>query len=513
MEVVMKKLSVVLAAVAFCSVLLFFGDGEAAEPQVSEDTIDIDETHPEEADPEEVSFEELPVEYLELCYATSINMPEELYGPENVFDGDSSTYWATMPGAAPDEGLYFSFAEPVDIKAIIIEAVPGSSEFEEIKYIQLYINGLEGIRRRPGNSFHSYRPVKSVFIKILETESMYMDEQGIRYRRDLPVAISEIRIIVRDDEDRDVPLRIMPIAQVDGSVEASSSLEPIEAYGPDFMFDSRPAFGWADGHENSTGAGESLTFRFDEPQHIERILIWDGYHRSRTHFEHNERASLISFGPEGGTPAEYRLDDTMTPQVVYLDSPLEGSSFTMDFLEVYPGEVYKDLVVSELRFFDGEEWFVIDTGGGEARKREILQWARNCDAGAFIDRQLYADSIRYYITNFRSYSDSSAFHDDMQSLVIRSNGSFIIWKLSEQHNSEERMYADGNWQILDDNTIRIFGRLHRLASYDQDSYDPYAGTWSDQDERLDRMTIFSDTLRFGEDWISSSRGIFEDFSF
>ena len=172
----------------------------------------------------------------------------------------------------------------------------------------------------------------------------------------------------------------------------------------------------------------------------------------------------------------------------------------MDFLEVYPGEVYRDLVVSELRFFDGEEWFVIDTGATEALKRDNLRWARTCDAGGFMDRQIFADTSvsHYYI---------------MQSLIIRSNGSFVIWKVDERHNSEERMYADGNWQILDDNTLRIFGRMHRLASYDQDSYDPYAGSWSDQGEGLERMTIFSDTLRFGEDWISSSRGIFEDFSF
>jgi len=97
--------------------------------------------------------------------------------------------------------------------------------------------------------------------------------------------------------------------------------------------------------------------------------------------------------------------------------------------------------------------------------------------------------------------------------VIRSNGSFVIYKVDERYDSEERMYADGNWQILDDNTIRIFGRVHRLASYEQDGYDPYAGTWSDQEERLDRMTVFSDTLSFGENWISSSRGMFRDFHF
>jgi len=454
----------------------------------------------DEMESDAAPLEEAPVAYLELCYATSINMPEDLYGPENVFDGDSSTYWATMPGAAPDEGLYFSFDEPVNIRNIVVETVPGSSEYEEVEYVQLYINGLEGAERRPGTTISSYGPVKSVFVKITDTESIKRDEQGIRYQRDVPVAISEIRITVRSNSGDEVPMRIVPISEAEGSVEASSSLEPVEAYGPDFLFDSRPAFGWADGNENSTGEGESLTFRFDEPQYIEQLLIWDGYHRSRVHFEHNERASLISFGVEGETPVEYKLDDTMTPQVVYLDSPLEGNDFTMDFLEVYPGEAYRDLVVSELRFFDGDEWFGMETGGSEERKLEILEWARNCDAGAFIDKQIFTD-----------YSEDYYYNE--QSIIIRSNGSFVIWKVDERSDSRERMYADGNWQILDDSTIRIFGRLHRLAAYDQDSYDPYAGTWSDQDERLDRMTIFSDTLRFGEDWISSSKGIFEDFEF
>ncbi len=515
--ILMKSVFLPLSALSV-AVLLSCGTGKNTVSQTGREQVENNSTFVALADTKAVENmkgnsrdtdqkknlpEQLPLECLELCYATSINMPEELYGPENVFDGDNSTYWATMPGAAPDEGLYFSFEEPIEIESIIIEAVPGSSEFEEIEYIQLYINGIEGARRDPEYPFYSYGQVKSVFIKIIETESMYGDERGIRYQKDLPVAISEIRIMVINDEGTEVPLQVMPIAEVDGSVEASSSLEPVEAYGPDFLFDSKPAFGWADGNENSTGAGENLTFHFDESQHIERLLIWNGYHRSRTHFDHNERASLISFGVEGETPVEYRLDDTMTPQVVYLDSSLDGSSFKLDFLEIYPGEVYRDLVVSELRFFDGNEWFVIDTGGGEERKLEILEWARNCDSAIFIDRQI---SSHIFIPEGNEYR--------VQSLVIRSNGSFVLWKNFDIPGAtDERMYADGNWQILDDNTIRIFGRLHRLADYGQNSYDPYAGTWSDQEERLDRMTIFSDTLRFGSDWMSSSRGMFEDLAF
>lgn len=477
------------------------GDSTAVRLDTEVDTVahEVDTSIEEESAPDEPDTLEAQ---LELCYATSIGMPESLYGPENAFDGDSTTYWLTMPGAAPDEGIYLSFEEPQSIRTLLVETLPEGPDIEGVNDIQVYLNGVEGAVRSPGTSISNWGGgVKSIFVKIVRTESMYYDERGIRYQRDLPVGISEIRIYAEIDGER-TPIRIVPLREAPGSVTASSSLEPSEAYGPDFLFDSRTSFGWADGNEGERGVGESLRFSFDQPQRIERIKIWNGYHRSRQHFAHNERASLIAFGPMGGEALEIELDDTMEPQEIFFDQPLQGTDFSLEILDIYPGEVYRDLVISELRFNDGDGWFALETGSDEELKDEILEWAGNTDAAVFIDRQIYDGDQSY-----GNYWE--------QSLVIRSNGSFVIWKEGRSANTAEpeRMYADGNWQILDDNTIRIFGRLHRLASYEQQRYDPYAGTWSDQEERLDRMTIISDTLRFGRDWISSSRGLFEDFSF
>ncbi len=478
-EVIMKRSILVLSALVFVSVFLARGSAEASDSK------------------------EGPVAYLELCYATSINMPEERYGPENVFDNDPDTYWATMPGAAPDEGLFFAFEEPINISSIDVKFLPGGSGFESISEYAIYINGIEG----PVLQLHDWpdyidTSVKSVFIRIVYTDSMEWDENGIRNTGNLPVGISEVTLLVLDAEGDEIPLQVMPIREVGGRVQASSSLDPVESYNPDFLFDSRPAFGWADGNENSSGEGESLTFLFDQPQRIEQIKVWNGYHRSGTHFDQNERAASFSFGTEGEYPPLYQLEDTMDPQLITLETPLEGSSFTMEFLEVYEGETYKDLVISELCFFNGEEWFVVNSGESEMRKRAILQWAQNTPAGAFIDRQVYAGSYNEYEWDYH-----------LQTLILRSNSSFVIWKTDEREDSVEKMYADGNWQILSDNSVRIFGRLNRVASIDQTYYDPYAGTSPDQGQSIDRMTIFSDTLQFGEGWISSNRGMFEDFTF
>ena len=500
----MKYLFLFLLLTFFALTTLGCRDSGNVE-EVTPDTEDADSIS--QSSPENIEISLLPeenvfVEYLELCYATSINTPENQYGPENVFDGNSSTFWATMPGAAPDEGLFFSFEEAIEIETIQIETLTGSADFDSVKYIRLYLNGVEGPEFQTGVQFNlsSQPPVKSIFIKVISTESIDFFGHGIRYTREVPVAITEVNITVLDDEGTEVPLKILPITRVSGTIEASSSLDPEEAYNPDFLFDSRLAFGWADGNPDLAGVDESLVFNFEEPTRIEKISIWNGYQRSAAHFNQNERAALISFNLEGQTIFEYRLDDSMSPQIITLETPLEGNSFNMNFLEVYAGDVYQDLVVSELRFFDGTSWFVIDSGDEVERKESILNWASTCDAQAFIDKQIFEYGRIDDITH-------------RQSIIIRSNGSFVIWTFDGYYDFEERMYADGNWQILEDNQLRIFGRLHRLASYEQYRADPYSGSFSGEQEVVDRITIFSDTLSFSKNWISSSRGVIEDFNF
>jgi len=508
----MKKSVIALFTLAVLAVTLSCGESETSDSQIDAEQLEVEQTGEEHTDDQQataeededtvtVVIEEAPVAFLELCYATSVNMPQHQYGPENVFDNDPSTCWATMPGAAPDEGLFFSFEEPIIINAIRIESLSGSSSFEGISYYQLYINGSESnIIRATGEPIPINAWVRSIFIRIDATDSMEYERNGIRYAGSLPVGISDISLTVIGEAGTEVPLNVQPISKMSGFVQASSCLEPEEAYHTDFLFDSRAEFGWTDGNESSTGEGESLSFYFDQAQRIEKIKIWNGYHRSQTHFEQNERASLISFGNDSSGASEYRLANIMEPQVIALDTPLEGSSFTLKVLEIHEGATYKDLVISELQFYDGERWFVLDSGESLTRKHDVLQWANNTAAEAFIDKQIY-------------YSRNTAWEEYTQTLVLRSNGSFVLWKHEETDGSSEIMYADGNWQIIDANTIEIFGRLHRIGHYSQASYDPYSGVRPGDEPDMDRITMFNDTLQFDSSRISSDWGLFEDFEF
>ena len=507
----MNKSVVILFAITVLALTLSCGESEPSDSMMNTEQPDSEQTVEEptdvkleavveEKDTVTVLIEEVPVAFLELCYATSVNMPQNQFGPENVFDNDPSTCWATMPGAAPDEGLFFSFDKSIIINAIRIETLPGSSSYEGISRYQLYINGSESdIIAATGEPIPVNAWVRSIFIRIDATESMEYYENGIRYAGSLPVGISDIAFTVIAETGTEVPLNVQPITIKSGFVQASSCLEPEEAYHTDFLFDSRAEFGWTDGNESSTGVGESLSFYFDQPQRIEKLRIWNGYHRSQTHFEQNERASMISFGNDS-SESEYSLADIMEPQVITLDAPIEGSSFTLKVLGIHEGATYKDVVISELQFHDGENWFVLDSGESMTRKHDVLQWAHNTAAETFIDKQIY-------------YSRSTAWEDYTQTLVLRSNGSFVLWKHEETDVSSEIMHADGNWQIIDGNTVEIFGRLHRIGRYSQTSYDPYSGVRPGDEPDMDRITMFSDELQFDSSRISSDWGLFEDFEF
>ncbi len=508
LEVEMRKAVLVLIALSITAVFLSCTSNEVpdtpASDQETEEPVNRESTTPEDEITEETAQEEETSAFIELCYATSVNMPEDQFGPENVFDNDPNTSWVTMPGAGPGEGLFFSFETPIHIDAISIQSLPGSDSIAELTMVRLYVNGVSG----PYYSMHREesvlidRKVKSLFIRITGSEYFGNEEpwNGLCYYGSLPVGISEVNLFVENEDGEEVPLRIQPIAGATGNIQASSSLDPVESYNPDFLFDSRSDFGWSDGNTESSGQGENLSFHFDQSRRIEKIKIWNGYHRSQTHFDQNERVAGFSFGPEGEDGSEYQLSDTMVPQVITLETPLEGQNFSLNILDVYEGATYKDLVISELRFFDGNDWFQLQSGEGEIRKRQLLEWAQNTDAGVFIDRQVYAEI----------WTEDAIVQ---QTFILRSNGSFIVWKHLDMDDGSETMYADGNWQIIDDNSVRIFGKLHRMGSYWEDAYDPYSGAIPPPDVELDRTTIFTDTLQFDEETISSQRGIFEEFTF
>lgn len=443
---------------------------------------------------------------LDGLYATSTKLPHAEYNPEKLLDG-TPAYWATMPGAAPDEGVMLYFPNTAISKFEIKQpADDKGSKVSRITAFTIYVNGQALPKPVKGDApVDLNQTLTSLFIRISQTENMVsgkktekqQDELGEssstllteKYASGLPVGIEEL-IFYRFDGK---PIKILAPLSVKGNVTASSSLKPVEAYHTDFLFDSRKDFGWAEGNPKS-GVGESLVFALDELVTIEKIQLSNGYQRSESHYTSNERLKKFTFGLSGEAADEYEATDSQAPQTVTLKKPLQGKSFELKVSEVFAGAKYTDLVLSELRFYNGKQWFIIQSGGEERRKSELLTTVGSSVLKNILDR-------RWFDGNKSDWDDELGDNGTSQSarsIILRSNGSFVVWAEAEEIRNINQAsvtskkfstVADGNWEIKSlsptQATVRIFGQLHRV----RDTENMYKGS-----SPIESIKIFQDEL-------------------
>lgn len=416
-----------------------------------------------------------PATYLEGCYATSSAIGK---GLENLFDSNPATTWQTQPGTGPDEGIMLYFQNALAIKSIEIvapESVFAKTAANEEKPILIYTNGLTASVGLPNEKISVAQNglVKSLFIRFPKTgkeesETLRQDVYRLIYPADASIAVSELKVV----NDKGETLRLVPPRIVKGSVRASSTLLPEMAYSAANLFDSRKEFVWAEGSASS-GEGETLTFEFEAPVNITAIQIWDGYQRSDEHFSANARLRDFDFGAKGGNARTYTLRDTKAGQKIELQVPTKGSAFELKVKSVYPGKSYKDLVLSDLVFYDGDQPFILHSTLPENYQKTLQSKAVNSPLAALLDKRI-ANEVQ---------EDASSVS---QSLILRSDGSFVLYSLARSDGEADiSTFADGNWEILSNNQVKVFGKwtdLINLPAY-------YKGS-----EQQNPTRIFKDVL-------------------
>ncbi|MBW8886335.1 MAG: hypothetical protein JF616_01150 [Fibrobacteres bacterium] len=240
-----------------------------------------------------------------------------------------------------------------------------------------------------------------------------------------------------------------------GSVEASSVLEPRSAYDPVFLFDSRFEYGWA---TDKQSRGARLTFAFDRQRRIEKLRIWNGYQRSAEHCWSNSRPRRVRFTGDGGYSEVAVLKDILGSQVVELPKPFEGKRLEMEVVDAYLGKSYQDLVLSEIRFFDGKDWFMLDPTANlkEAIARNRLDFAA-AKAGPLLNDSYLAEG---------EVNDAS--EDVKATLRMRADGSFYLSGVQGEDDGI-RYFALGNYEIKRADAgglkLRLFGLYYESDEY------------------------------------------------
>ena len=301
-------------------------------------------------------------------------------GVERVLDGDDTKGWQP-PGRATKEGITFAFEEPTKIDKVAI--TPCESGGSALVYCDGSYRTAAGTKVLEASC--GDQPVRTVFVQIVSDS----------------FCVGEVRFT-----QGGAALAVAPPRTVAASFDASSTLAPAEAFHPSFLFDGRLDFGWAEGAPSS-GEKESVTVRFDAAQTVSALEVWNGYQRSDDHFAKNARAKTVTVSGDGGQ-ITLQLADKSGPQKPALDPPIVGKTLKITVDAVYPGKKYKDLVLSELRFFDAKGPFMPASSYREEKQKQFIAAHKATPANAVLDAPL---------TTMCSANTGS--------LKLRSNASFI----------------------------------------------------------------------------------------
>jgi len=348
--------------------------------------------------------------------------------------------------------VHMYFDEPVVIQGLEIDSCgsrmdPNISVFFNFDQWVMHIDpSLSG---EVPNSLH---PVQKGNLLVLAGFDKKVEVRSLTFNFERSSGFRICGIHLKDPQGETYNIKTPSLAA--GTVEASSTLPPQTAYDPIFLFDSRFEYGWA---SNKQAKNVSLDFKFDQPHRIEKIRIWNGYQRSVTHCQANSRAKVVRLTGDNGYSEKITIRDILGAQVITLTKPFTGKHLKFDVIDSFLGKSYKDLVISELRFFDGQEWFMLDP-------------THKLQEGIEANRNLFAKSITSSLLNesFKGYFQNEGEYYPGVILRLRADGSFYIANAPDSDPPE--YFALGNYEIKSADAkkglrLRLFGLYYESDMY------------------------------------------------
>ncbi|MDH5656284.1 MAG: hypothetical protein OEZ34_10270 [Spirochaetia bacterium] len=175
----------------------------------------------------------------------------------------------------------------------------------------------------------------------------------VNFQKNSNLCVKSVKFFNKENE-----IKIQTPEIVKGTLTTTNQLLPVDSYSIMNLFDSRYEYTYAS-NGFSDKDGITLNFDFEKKQTVEKIKIWNGHQLSPRLCYSNSRAKTIHLSGDNGYSQTISVKDSMGAQEVPLPEPFKGKSLKMHIKEIYPGKYYKDLVISELRFYGNGNWFLL----------------------------------------------------------------------------------------------------------------------------------------------------------
>ena len=338
--------------------------------------------------------------------------------------------------------------------------IKGCGNFQDD--ILLFVNFDERVLRIESKS-------KSLVRHLIQASPPKARSVTLNFQRTVGVCLKAVTFLDAKGNPYEIRVpRVVPAKAV-----ASSTLNPVDAYDVMNLFDSRYESGWA---AKGKSSGEKLYFTFEQPQTVTRLKVWNGYQRSDEHCYENVRVKTFEVEGEGGYKATLEVKDVMGSKDIDLPRPFTGKTLRLTMKDTYKGKTYPDLVITELRFFDGQEWFTLDPFPRIQQTAEKNRASfKNAGLEAALNTSLMVSNLT--IAPPEQRQDSSLFSYSSR-FLFRPDGSFYYEGAEEEEDPEgrrKRVHALGNYNVVaasaNQMDIRIFGLFQHRSWQDQASGD------------------------------------------
>ena len=371
---------------------------------------------------------------LSMVAATSVkdHLPFEVYTPDSInWEPESDAEYVK---------LHSYFDEPIELGHIEIKSCEGKS----LNGLVTFFVNFNELSDQLGRYTYLYNFQTPVAARSLT----------FNFNDNTNLCVSEIKLF--DAHNNQYHFQVPRITS--GTVTASSTLEPVGSYDVINLFDSRFENAWA---SNGKGKGEFLNFEFAGTERIEKIKIWNGYQRSDVHCYSNSRPKTLKLEGDNGYLLNVMVKDIMGSQVVNLDKPFVGTHLKMTVVDAYPGKTYSDLVISELRFFDGKEWFQLDP-------TPLLKRLSLDNRAAFQKAGLDMLLNKSWKGGHAQVTDPKKQKYGDWTFRFRSDGGLYVEGYNEGESTDQNFDALGNYEVKEASPnhlkLRIFGFLRKQIS-------------------------------------------------
>ncbi|TGM56633.1 discoidin domain-containing protein [Leptospira adleri] len=410
---------------------------------------------------------------LSVSMATSTSLSDKL-----AFAALGGGSWKPEAGAEfvkmhfyPDEGFQLKKVEVDSCKGEFSDAVTAYINFDELS-ASATLSGTKAT--------------------VAFEKPVYSRSVTINFRKNKDLCIGEIRFY--DERDKPFSLKLPKI--VEGSAKASETANPVLSYDVMNLFDSRYEYAWA---SDKKGKGVTLDFKFNEPQKINSIKIWNGYQRSDQHCYSNGRLKSATLTGDNGYVQKIKVQDILGPQEIALEKTFEGSSLRLTVDEIFAGKMYKGLVLSEIRFGKDKNWILINpiSRSQSIAEQNHLQFTPP-DLDTILNHGLRGSEVSSLPEEIQSTetiaetepNTSAASTEETNgvriesnwSLRMRSDGSFFMEGNTQDQKSDEmgyvnktsKFYAIGNYEVKESSAdslkLRVFGYMRKYSSSFEEKY-------------------------------------------